>query len=578
MTTQTANPNYIPGSIGPGNTPYLSDSTPTPPSSSIDVTGLQTPQTPVNVTPPANTTNYAGLVAGGNATLAGNAGFLTPTAPTQDAQPTDLTSLMASIGSAPPSAAGQYNADYAASGIDQKQGDFNAKQQALLGAQGRLSAATAKIQGLNAEAQAIPIQAQQDAEGRGITAAGLAPITAGQLRMNALKALPLQAEALAAQAEVASAQGNAQLSQSILQQAQDHLDKVYQIHVSDAQAQYNYQKDARAQIYQFATAQEKAKLDAQQRADDQTFQIRRDAVNNAQSIAKAALDGGQADLAAKITALDPKSPNYQQNLATLEAQIKPDVLKQLQVQQAQANLTKTRQDIANNAVPLDGTQGATSISNDVQAILEGRNTMYNIRQTMGRTNKAAQYMQQVRDQITKTDPNFDFVASDAGGKSVSTAYVQRATGAINAVMPNIDKIVSLSDQVNRLGVKGVDSLLQKTATQFGDQKVSNFHQAQKLIADEIGVALGAGTVSDMKLQLGFDVTDTSVTPEVFASNMNLVKEFLLNRKAGLQSLRYSSPTANGVAGSSGGGAAQAGDTHTYNGTTYVVKNGQWVPQ
>lgn len=186
----------------------------------------------------------------------------------------------------------------------------------------------------------------------------------------------------------------------------------------------------------------------------------------------------------------------------------------------------------------------TSLSNDVTAILEGRNTMYNIRQTMGRTNAAAAYMQSVRDAISKIDPNFDFVASDAGGKSVSTGYVQRATAAINSVLPNIDKIVDLSNQVSRIGVKGVDNLLQKTAVQIGDQKVSNFREAQKLIADEIGVALGAGTVSDMKLQLGFDVTDPSVTPEVFASNMEVVKEFIDNRLKGLNSLRYISPTVN----------------------------------
>jgi hypothetical protein len=185
-----------------------------------------------------------------------------------------------------------------------------------------------------------------------------------------------------------------------------------------------------------------------------------------------------------------------------------------------------------------------TIANDVKAVLEGRNTLYNIRQTMGRSNSSAAYMQKVRDAINKIDPNFDYVASDAGGKAVSSSYYQKAIGSINSVLPNIDKIVQLSDQVKRLGVKGVDSLLQKGAIQLGNKKVSNFHEAQKLIADEIGVALGAGTVSDMKLQLGFDVTDPSVKPEVFASNMAIVKEFIQNRKKGLEELRYKSATTN----------------------------------
>lgn len=183
---------------------------------------------------------------------------------------------------------------------------------------------------------------------------------------------------------------------------------------------------------------------------------------------------------------------------------------------------------------------------DVLAVLQGRETLQDIRQTVGRSKTGDAKMQGLRDTIFKIDPTFDFVASNAGGKLVSSAYYQRAIGAINSVLPNIDKIVTLSDQVSRVGVKGVDALLQKGAIQIGNEKVTNFHQAQKLIADEIGVALGAGAVSDMKLQLGFDVTDPSVTPEVFASNMKVIKEFVENRKKGLNELRYSSSVTGGV--------------------------------
>ena len=57
--------------------------------------------------------------------------------------------------------------------------------------------------------------------------------------------------------------------------------------------------------------------------------------------------------------------------------------------------------------------------------------------------------------------------------------------------------------------------------------------------------IGAGSVSDMKLQLGFDVTDPNVSQEVFASNMGIVKQFIQNRLAGLNSLRYQSSTVAG---------------------------------
>jgi hypothetical protein len=198
-----------------------------------------------------------------------------------------------------------------------------------------------------------------------------------------------------------------------------------------------------------------------------------------------------------------------------------------------------------NGILVAGIKVDPTISNDVQAVLEGRNTLYNIRQTMGRTNAAAAYMQKMRDTLAQIDPKFDFIASDAGGKFVSSTFYQKAASAITSVMPNIDAVVALSDQVSRLGVTGVDALLQKGSVMIGNQQVSNFHTAQKLIADEIGLALGQGSVSDMKLQLGFDVTDTSVKPEVFASNMGVVKEFITNRLNALKDQRYSSSVSTG---------------------------------
>lgn len=201
--------------------------------------------------------------------------------------------------------------------------------------------------------------------------------------------------------------------------------------------------------------------------------------------------------------------------------------------------------VGGKGVLVDGIKVNPTVAGDVTDVLSGRNTLYNIRQTMGRTNTAAAYMQQMRDSIRSIDPNFDFIASDAGGKFVSSTFYQRAISAITSVEPNIDTAVQLSDQVSRLGVAGVDKLLQEAAIQIGNQKVSNFHEAQNLIADEIGLALGQGSVSDMKLQLGFDVTDPSVRPEVFASNMALVKEFIENRKKALTEQRYSSSTTTG---------------------------------
>jgi hypothetical protein len=207
---------------------------------------------------------------------------------------------------------------------------------------------------------------------------------------------------------------------------------------------------------------------------------------------------------------------------------------------------------ANRKRPVTNVNTATAMDmspeamrGDVEDILAGRNSTYALRQTMGRTNAAASYMQKLRAAIKAEDPKFDFNLSDAGSKAVSSNYYQRSISAVNSVLPNIDKVAELSKDVDRLGVKGIDAILQKTAMQFGDTKVTSLHQARKMLADEIGLALGQGTVSDMKLQLGFDVTDPAVSDENFVKNMALVKEFVNNRKAGLEQLRYHSSTVPG---------------------------------
>jgi hypothetical protein len=330
-----------------------------------------TPQTPIQLpNPPADTNNYAGIVASGNAILKSlgdmqakqSAGTATP-------QPTDLSSLLEQyLGGSPtpPSATDTYNTDYSTSGITALQSDANTKAAAVKTAQSNLTSVNAQLAGINAEAQAIPIQNQKDAEGRGITAAGLDPITTGQLRNNALKALPLQAQAIAAQAQVASAQGDQTLSDNLLTQAQDHLDKVFQLQMTDSTNQYNYQKDLRDKVYQFSTTQEQNRLDALQKAADQQHQDQQDALKNAQSLAKTAIDNGQADLAAKIAALDPTSPTYQQDLSVLEGQMKqnPQDVAYKNAQIAALNASTRKTNFEANALAPQSPNDPTAIPSD----------------------------------------------------------------------------------------------------------------------------------------------------------------------------------------------------------------------
>jgi hypothetical protein len=188
------------------------------------------------------------------------------------------------------------------------------------------------------------------------------------------------------------------------------------------------------------------------------------------------------------------------------------------------------------------------IENDVQAVLEGRNTLYNIRQTMGRSNEAASYMSKMREAITNVDPNFDFVASDAGAKAVSAAWYQKAVSAVNNVLPNIDNIIKISNEADRSGLPAANKLTNELNFQLGNTTISSFRQAQQLIGDELGLALGAGAMSDMKLELGLNIVDPNLSPKQFAINMERIKEFLNNRKKSLTDLRYKSSTTSNSQG------------------------------
>ncbi len=290
---------------------------------------VDTLNTPAPTVPPAPLPPTPSIPnTGANVDISANTPIVSPTPltppvsiPTTDqaTQPAWYQRLLDSI--KPTSATDTMNSLSTTAGIDTKQTDYNTKQQALLDAQANLTGINARLSAINANANAIPIQNQQNAQGRGITVAGEQPITAAALRENALKAIPLQTEALVAQAGVAAAQGNAQLAQSILQQAQDHVDKTFQIQMSDAQNEYNYKKDIIDHYYDFATKEQQAQLDAKKTKDAQDFTLLQNNLNNGQSIATEAMKNGQGALAAKITSLDPKSPTYVNDLAKLQSQV-----------------------------------------------------------------------------------------------------------------------------------------------------------------------------------------------------------------------------------------------------------------
>lgn len=239
---------------------------------------------------PTDTTNYQGIIAGGQ-TLADY--FKTAGASLAE-KPTDLTA--------------SFNKLYSDLGIGAKEEKAGESQKSL-------DLLNAQMAGLSAEAQGVPIRLQEESQGRGITTGGLAPLQAGELRKIALRSLPLQGQILAQQAVATG-------DQRALSAAQEKFNQSFQIVQKDEQRQYDFRKEQRDRIFDFLSNAEKEKLQALQKKDDREFTTMQNNLNFAQSLVGKAIETGQGDLAAKISSLDPKSKTYQQDIASLAGQIK----------------------------------------------------------------------------------------------------------------------------------------------------------------------------------------------------------------------------------------------------------------
>ena len=197
--------------------------------------------------------------------------------------------------------------------------EFQAKETAYNTSKADLDALNAEIQGLTYQKDVvIPNQNEQDVlKGNAIvTKGGLAPKTASEQRAILLKLAPLQYNALIKSAEVTN-------NANILNTAQKHIDNIFQVYSKDVENDYNYKKDLRDKVYEFATAKEKEQLDKMNKEDDRKFELLKLDIGRANEMAKEASSNGQADIASKLLSLDPKSPTYSKDVANLTAQIKP---------------------------------------------------------------------------------------------------------------------------------------------------------------------------------------------------------------------------------------------------------------
>jgi hypothetical protein len=146
----------------------------------------------------------------------------------------------------PPSTADIYAKEERAAGIQQKQQLVNDY--------------TAQLNAITAKAQADKLSVT--GQGRGIPEVIIGGQQAQIDKEAAIQALPVAAQ-------LAAAQGNLQL-------AQQHLETRFNLLVKDAQNQYEYKNKLLGAVYDFATTQEKRRLDALEKENERTYSDKKD--------------------------------------------------------------------------------------------------------------------------------------------------------------------------------------------------------------------------------------------------------------------------------------------------------------
>lgn len=294
--------------------------------SAIPVGDLQTQQQPAILPEVPATPTTDDLKVAGEGALA-SANFTTPSGAVVDTQgqvvtpppePTASTSLLDRIkdlvGVAPEtkSRVDEFERLQEQAGIAQKQKVTDDLRRQLAGL-------TAKQQQLALEEKAIPIRLQEEAAGRGITAAGLAPKQAGELRKLALRQLPVTTQILGVSAQLAAEQGD-------LDTAINNINTILDLSQQDREARTSFREAQLQAITDIVTGEQKKELEIQKAENARQIQENKDFFALQKIFVNQASDAGDFALAGKLA----QATNREQLSALSgQIQIQPEVLSEL---------------------------------------------------------------------------------------------------------------------------------------------------------------------------------------------------------------------------------------------------------
>lgn len=127
------------------------------------------------------------------------------------------------------------------------------------------------------------------------------------------------------------------------------------------------------------------------------------------------------------------------------------------------------------------------------------------------------------------DPTFDATAAKAGQTFETAASTQQFIANANTADNTVQKIIDLSNKVNRSNLTLLNNgeLAFKHAT--SDQNAANMLTTYNLLSDELGKVLGSGQGSDFAIQLGQKLIDPTLSQSALQGQANLVSNRIANK-------------------------------------------------
>ena len=414
----------------------------------IPVTQMSSQEPLTTVNPPADTTDHSAIVNG----------IATQTQAQQDAD-----AAQANVDAENKANSDTTNPNSTASQILSLMGQENNKAADTQSAQDA-SGATALLKQLNdldAQIQNVALNtnvANKTLEGDAGTGYGTAGFTGKQQAENNRQAA-IQSNTLAAKYNVLK--GN---YDTAMTQATNAVNLKYapiEANIATLQQQYDFNKDALTAANAKAATALQASITEKANAVADAKQTAQNNVQDQNTYAKAAMDAGQSDLAAKITALDPTDPTFKASLITLQSQVKQPLTQILDIQNKQLQNEKLQQELT------QGTAAGGYISPAQQTII-------NSTLTAMASNKQIANFQGVQDNYNviqglgdNTDP-----ASQAAALS---AFVQMAVPGSKSLRGSASVITGMFG--NKLG----DALInaEKTVNDRGSLTPGDIKSLQK---------------------------------------------------------------------------------------------------